>query len=149
MDRKLCFRLYFNEQNHKLICFIFIIILTNMNQKSINSKIIDFSLLALKVSSLNNERAKLAADSISLLYNSAQYAYFYNLKCEYSQVVSTLYFKAKVYGYLSYPEMDLIRQCNDGIQFCQSRIIKYGISGSIDLLSLIITGISRLSKKEV
>lgn len=75
----------------------------NMNQKSINSKIIGFSLLALKVSSLNNERAKSATDSISLLYNSAQYAYFYNLKCEYSQVVSALYFKARVYGYLSYP----------------------------------------------
>lgn len=121
----------------------------NMNQKSINSKIIDFSLLALKVSSLNNERDKLATDSISLSYNCMQYAHFYSLKCEYSQILSTLCFKARVYGCLSTQDLDLIKQCNDGIQFCQSRIIKYGISGSIDLLSLIITGISRLSKKEV
>lgn len=119
-----------------------------MNQKTINSKIIDFGPLAFKVSSLNNECSKLAADSISLLYNSAQYTYFYKLKYEYSQVLSTLCFKARVYGYLSTQDLDLIRQCNDGIQFCQNKIIKYGISGSIDLLSLIITGISKLSKKD-
>lgn len=119
-----------------------------MNQKSINSKIIDFGPLAFKVSSLNNECSKLAADSISLLYNSAQYTYFYKLKYEYSQVLSPLCFKARVYGYLSTQALDLIRQCNDGIQFCQNKIIKYGISGSIDLLSLIITGISKLSKKD-
>lgn len=119
-----------------------------MNQKSINSKIIDFGPLAFKVSSLNNECSKLAADSISLLYNSAQYTYFYKLKYEYSQVLSTLCFKARVYGYLSTQDLDLMRQCNDGIQFCQNKIIKYGISGSIDLLSLIITGISKLSKKD-
>lgn len=119
-----------------------------MNQKSINSKIIDFGPLAFKVSSLNNECSKLAADSISLLYNSAQYTYFYKLKYEYSQILSTLCFKARVYGYLSTQDLDLIRQCNDGIQFCQNKIIKYGISGSIDLLSLIITGISKLSKKD-
>lgn len=119
-----------------------------MNQKTINSKIIDFGPLAFKVSSLNNECSKLAADSISLLYNSAQYTYFYKLKYGYSQVLSTLCFKARVYGYLSTQDLDLIRQCNDGIQFCKSKIIKYGISGSIDLLSLIITGISKLSKKD-
>lgn len=119
-----------------------------MNQKTINSKIIDFGPLAFKVSSLNNECSKLAADSISLLYNSAQYTYFYKLKYEYSQVLSTLCFKARVYGYLSTQDLDLMRQCNDGIQFCQNKIIKYGISGSIDLLSLIITGISKLSKKD-
>lgn len=119
-----------------------------MNQKTINSKIIDFGPLAFKVSSLNNECSKLAADSISLLYNSVQYTYFYKLKYEYSQVLSTLCFKARVYGYLSTQDLDLMRQCNDGIQFCQNKIIKYGISGSIDLLSLIITGISKLSKKD-
>lgn len=119
-----------------------------MNQKSINSQIIDFSLLAFKVSVLNNECAKLATDCISLSYNSAQFAHFYSLKCEYSQVLSTLCFKARVYGYLSTQDLDLIRQCNDGIQFCQSKIIKYGISGSLDALSLIITGISKLSKKD-
>lgn len=119
-----------------------------MNQKSINSKILNFGPLAFQVSSLNNECAKLATDSISLLYNSAQYTYFYKLKYEYSQVLSTLCFKARVYGYLSTQDLDLMRQCNDGIQFCQNKIIKYGISGSIDLLSLIITGISKLSKKD-
>ena len=99
-----------------------------MNQKTINSKIIDFGPLAFKVSSLNNECSKLAADGISLLYNSAQYTYFYKLKYEYSQVLSTLCFKARVYGYLSTQDLDLMRQCNDGIQFCQNKIIKYGIS---------------------
>lgn len=112
-----------------------------------NNEVIDIGLFAAKVATLNNEKARIATSSVSLVYNAVQYANFNSLVAEYSQILSTITFRARLYGYTTTPEIELAKQCNEGIQFCQQQMNKHGIIAATDVASLLFEAISALTRK--
>lgn len=119
----------------------------NKNTIQMSNEIIDIGLMAAKVAALNNERARVAVGGVSLIYNAAQFAKYQNMVAEYSQILSTITFRAKVYGYTTTKELNIAKDCNDGIQFCQQQMAKHGIIGATDVASLLFDAISTLTRK--
>ena len=113
-----------------------------------NQEIIDIGLLTAKVASLNDEKARIAIGGVSLVYNSTQFARFCQMSAEYSQILSLVSFRAKLIGHTTNQELELERQANEGIQYCQQQMIKHGIISATDIASLLFEMINSLSKKQ-
>ena len=122
----------------------FILLINHMNMAN---EIIDIGLMAAKVAALNDERARIAVDGVSLIYNAAQFARFQGMVAEYSQLLSTVTFRARVYGYATTQELNLAKECNEGIQFCQQQMAKHGVIAATDVASLLFDAISSLTRK--
>ncbi len=112
-----------------------------------NNEIIDIGLMAAKVAALNDERARIAVGGASLLYNAGQVAQFQSMVAEYSQLLSTITFRARLYGYTTTQEIHLAKECNEGIQFCQQQMAKHKIIAATDVASLLFETISVLTRK--
>lgn len=57
---------------------------------------------------------------------------------EYSQILSTITFRARIYGYTTTQELNIAKECNDGIQFCQQQMARHGIIGATDVAFIIV-----------
>ncbi len=112
-----------------------------------NNELIDISLMVAKVAALNDERAKIAVGGASLIYSCSQITQFQSMVAEYSQLLSTITFKAKLYGYTTNQELHLAKECYEGIQFCQQQIAKHGIIAATDVASLLFEAINALTRK--
>lgn len=111
------------------------------------NEIIDIGLMAVKVAALNDERTRIAVGGVSLIYNAAQFAKFQSMVAEYSQLLSTITFTARLDGYTTIQELNLAKECNEGIQFCQQQMAKHGIIAATDVASLLFDVISSLTRK--
>lgn len=107
------------------------------------NEIIDVGFLAAKVAALNDEKAKMAVDGVSLIYNAAQIANFKNLMADYQQILSIVSMCYRVYGSITQDEINIAQQCNDGINFCQQQIQKHGIVAATDIASLIFSALKK------
>lgn len=116
-------------------------------ENGMNNEIIDIGLMAAKVVALNDERARIAVGGVSLIHNTLQFSHFNNMAAEYSQLLSTITFGAKLNGYTTTEELELAKQCNEGIQFCQQQMSKYGIIAATDVASLLFDAINALTRK--
>ncbi|WP_042372113.1 hypothetical protein [Bacteroides neonati] len=112
-----------------------------------SNDLIDIGFMAAKVAALNDERARIAVSGVSLIYNAAQFAKYQNMVVEYSQILSTITFRARIYGYTTTQELNIAKECNDGIQFCQQQMARHGIIGATDVASLLFEAISALTRK--
>lgn len=110
-------------------------------------ELIDLSFMAAKVAALNDERARIAVAGASLIYNATQLAKYQSMVAEYSQLLSTITFQARLYGYTTTEEVNLAQQCSDGIQFCQQQIAKHGVIAATDVASLLIEAINSLTRR--
>lgn len=112
-----------------------------------NNEIIDISLMAAKVAVLNDERARIAINGTSLIYNAAQVAQYQSMVAEYSQILSIITFRARLSGYTTTQEFYLAKECNEGIQLCQQQMAKHGIIAATDVASLLFEAINALTRK--
>lgn len=112
-----------------------------------SNELIDIGFMTAKVAALNDERARIAVGGASLIYNATQLAKYQSMVVEYSQLLSTITFRARLYGYTTTEELNLAQQCNDGIQFCQQQIAKHGVIAATDVASLLLEAISALTRR--
>ncbi len=100
------------------------------------NEIIDLGFLAAKVATLNNENAKMAVDSVSLVYNAAQIANFRNSIAEYQQILGHVSLHAQLYG-VTPQKSEIATRCKNGIDYCQTQINKHGTLTVVDAASIL------------
>lgn len=106
------------------------------------NEIIDLGFLAAKVATLNNESAKMAVDSVSLVYNAAQIANFRNSIVEYQQILGYVSLHAQMYG-VTPKKLEIATQCRNGINYCQAQINKHGTLAVVDAASILFNIFTR------
>ena len=109
--------------------------------------IIDLSLIAAKIATLNDEKSRMAVSGVSLIYNADQIKRFNCMIVEYSELLSVVTFSAKQIGYASNGHLDIAQQCKDGISFCQQQISKHQVIAVTDVAMLLFDAINSLNKK--
>ena len=130
--------------NTKTISYLIVEISKITN--NMKSELIDISLLAAKVATMNDEKARMITGSVSLAYNATQFANFKSMAANYSEILSVLSLKSK-YGVLTPQEVALAQQCYDGIESCNQQLAKHGTLAAIDIASMLFDVISQSSKK--
>lgn len=107
------------------------------------NELVDFGFLAAKVAAIGNEKAKMAVDGASLAYNVVQINRFRSMMTELYQIS----FNARVRGYCTQQEYDLVMECQRQINDCQNRISKYGVMSIIDGVSLLVGIMNSFDKR--
>ena len=103
------------------------------------NELVDFGFLAAKVAAIGNEKAKMAVDGASLAYNVIQINRFRSMMTELYQISNYIAFNARVRGYCTQQEYDLVMECQRLINDCQNHISKYGVMSRIDGMSILIS----------
>lgn len=111
------------------------------------SQVIDTAILAAKVVTLNNEKAKLFVDVASFAYNVAQVSRLQSLIVEYSQVCNYVVLNAKYRGYYTDDEFKLANDCQRHIQECNQQLAKHRVMTVVDGISLLLEMLNGLEKK--
>lgn len=111
------------------------------------NEIIDIGLIAAKLATLNDEKARMAVSGVSLAYNAEQIQKFNCMIVEYSELLNVVSFGVKQMGYAPSGHIDIARQCTAGITFCQHQINKHQVIAVTDVAMLLFDGINSLNKK--
>lgn len=111
------------------------------------NELVDFGFLAAKVAAIGNEKAKMAVDGASLAYNVVQINRFRSMMTELYQISNYIAFNARVRGYCTQQEYDLVMECQRQINDCQNRISKYGVMSIVDGASLLVGIINAINRK--
>lgn len=111
------------------------------------NNIIDLALLAAKVATLKNEKAKMMVESVSLAYNMAQVARFRSIIVELSTICHYIVFNAQIKGTYTQDEYDLALECQRQIEECNQQIAKYNMMTMKDGISLLMGMFGNLNKK--
>lgn len=111
------------------------------------NEIIDLGFLAAKLATIKNEKARMMVGGVSLAYNVVQIARFRSMIVELSQLCNCIVYSAQMKGGYTQQEYDLAVDCQRQIEECNNQIAKYGTMSVIDSISLLIDGLSKLSKQ--
>ena len=113
------------------------------------NELVDFGFLAAKVAAIGNEKAKMAVDGVSLAYNVVQINRFRSMMTELYQISNYIAFNARVRGYCTQQEYDLVMECQRQINDCQNQISKHGVMSVIDGFSLLLDIINASNRRYV
>ena len=111
------------------------------------NELVDFGFLAAKVAAIGNEKAKMTVDGVSLAYNVVQINRFRSMMTELYQISNYIAFNARVRGYCTQQEYNLVMECHRQINDCQNRISKYGVMSIVDGASLLVGIINTINRK--
>lgn len=111
------------------------------------NELVDFGFLAAKVAAIGNEKAKMAVDGASLAYNVVQINRFRSMMTELYQIGNYIAFNARVRGYCTQQEYDLVMECQRQINDCQNHISKHGVMSIIDGVSLLVGIMNSFDKR--
>lgn len=111
------------------------------------NELVDFGFLAAKVAAIGNEKAKMAVDGTSLAYNVVQINRFRSMMTELYQISNYIAFNARVRGYCTQQEYDLVMDCQRQINDCQNQISKHGVMSIVDGTSLLVGIINTINIK--
>lgn len=111
------------------------------------NELFDFGFLAAKVAALGNEKAKMAVDGASLAYNVVQINRFRSMMTELYQISNYIAFNARVRGYCTQQEYDLVMECQRQINDCQNHISKHDVMSIVDGASLLVGIINTINRK--
>lgn len=111
------------------------------------NELVDFGFLAAKVAAIGNEKAKMAVDGASLAYNVVQINRFRSMMTELYQICNYIAFNARVRGYCTQHEYDLVVECQRQINDCQNQISKHGVMSIVDGTSLLVGIINTINRK--
>ena len=111
------------------------------------NELVDFGFLAAKVAAIGNEKAKMAVDGASLAYNVVQISRFRSMMTELYQISNYIAFNARVRGYCTRQEYDLVMECQRQINDCQNQISKHGVMSIIDGVSLLVGIMNSFDKR--
>lgn len=110
------------------------------------NEIIDLGFIAAKLAAIKDEKARMMVGGVSLAYNIVQIARFRSMIVELSQVCNCIVYSAQIKGWYTQQEYDLVIDCQRQIEECSNQITKHGTMSVIDSISLLIDGLSKLSK---
>lgn len=113
------------------------------------NEIVDLGFLAAKVAAIGKEKAKMAVDGVSLVYNAMQVNRFWHMMSELYQIGNYIVFNASVRGYCSLQEYNLVLECQRQINDCQNQISKHGVMSVIDGFSLLMDIISASNRRYI
>ena len=111
------------------------------------NELVDFGFLAAKVAAIGNEKAKMTVDGVSLAYNVVQINRFRSMMTELYQISNYIAFNARVRGYCTQQEYDLVMECQRQINDCQNNISKHGVMSIVDGASLLVGIINTINRK--
>ena len=111
------------------------------------NELVDFGFLAAKVAAIGNEKALMAVDGASLAYNVVQINRFRSMITELYQISNYIAFNARVRGYCTQHESDLVMECQRQINDCQNQISKHGVMSIVDGASLLVDIINTINRK--
>jgi hypothetical protein len=112
-----------------------------------NYDIIDTSFLALKVATLNDEKAKIIVEGASALYNATQVVRLKTLITQYSQTAGSLLSIVESRGYYTPEEYNLFVTCQQQIKECNEQLGKHGLMTVIDSVALMLDLFEKFSKQ--
>lgn len=107
------------------------------------NEIIDVALVAAKLATIKDEKAKMVVDSVSLAYNATQIFRFRSMIAELSELCSCIAYQSRLRGGCTQEEYSLATQCQQQIEDCNKQIAKYGVMSVIDLASLLVADLKQ------
>ena len=111
------------------------------------SQSIDIALLAAKLATLNDEKARLVINATSFAYNVAEVSRLQSLLVEYSQICHYVVLNAKYRGYYTDEESKLVHDCQRHVTECTQLLAKHRTMTVVDGISLIVEMMHELEKK--
>ena len=108
---------------------------------------VDIAFIAAKVAAMKDEKARMIVGGASLVYNVSQIGRFKAMIVEFSQLCNYIVYIARLRGYYTQEEYNLVIECQHHIEECNQQIAKHGTMTILDGISLLIDGLSSLNKK--
>ena len=112
-----------------------------------NNNIIDVALIAAKIASIRDEKARIMVGGASIVYNAVQVARYRQMIVELSQICNYIVSKAQLIGSYTQEEYNLAKECQRQIQECNQQIAKHGTMTMLDGISLLIEAFSGMNKR--
>lgn len=111
------------------------------------NELVDLGLLAAKVAAIRDDKARMVVDSVSLAYNIVQVNRFRSMITELYQIGNYIAFNARVRGYCTQQEYDLVMECQRQVNECQNQISKHGVMSIVDGVSLLVGIMNAFDKR--
>lgn len=111
------------------------------------NNIIDIALMATKLATIKDEKARMMVGGVSVVYNVAQILRFRSMIVELSQICFMIDHKARCRGEYTEGEYKLMQECKREIIACNQEIEKHGVMTVIDGISLLVDAFNNINKR--
>ena len=111
------------------------------------NQVLDTAFIAAKLASMNDEKARILVNGASVVYNAAMWSRLETLAVEYSQLCNVIDFHARIRGFYTLEEFNLLHSCKRQIVECNEAISKYKVMTFLDGVTLLIDGFSKLDQR--